>query len=237
MALDWASSSNCRASENSTKDQTHVLRNATNTGPPLAVKSLTSIDSVPMGFGIPLQWASQCPISSRQAHLSIIYTPCSISICTTGGACARPWKRLATPKVRFTKELFRSRTNTWILWRPKGPRTENLKGRTDDSTQGRRHCMMPTSRHGSTSTHLTNFHTRLGLSRNPMLEALFPLVYVVSFAVIAGGAFALMTQTTRTPFAQSSPRNRHPEAPKPGDEVLYVDLSRERLEYLYEQAS
>jgi hypothetical protein len=51
------------------------------------------------------------------------------------------------------------------------------------------------------------------------------------------GAFALMTQTMRTQSAKSSPRNRHPEAPAPGDEVLYVDLSRERLEYLYEQAS
>jgi hypothetical protein len=70
-----------------------------------------------------------------------------------------------------------------------------------------------------------------------MLEALFPFVYMVCFAVIAGGAFALMTQTMRTPSIQSSPRNRHPEAPAPGDEVLYVDLSRERLEYLYEQPS
>ena len=34
----------------------------------------------------------------------------------------------------------------------------------------------------------------------------------------------------------SKPR-RHPEAPEPGDEVLYVDLSRERLEELYQQAS
>jgi hypothetical protein len=60
---------------------------------------------------------------------------------------------------------------------------------------------------------------------------------MVCFAVIAGGAFALMTQTMRAPSAQPSSRNRHPEAPEPGDEVLYVDLSRERLEYLYEQAS
>lgn len=70
-----------------------------------------------------------------------------------------------------------------------------------------------------------------------MLEALFPFVYLACFAVIAGGAFALMTQTMRAPSAKPSPRNRHPEAPAPGDEVLYVDLSRERLEYLYEQAS
>jgi len=38
--------------------------------------------------------------------------------------------------------------------------------------------------------------------------------------------------------ASSSSRTRsHPEAPEPGDEVLYVDLSRERLEALYQQAS
>jgi hypothetical protein len=60
---------------------------------------------------------------------------------------------------------------------------------------------------------------------------------MVCFAVIAGGAFALMTQTMRAPSVKPYPRNRHPEAPEPGDEVLYVDLSRERLEYLYEQAS
>ena len=92
-------------------------------------------------------------------------------------------------------------------------------------------------RQDASCTCLTDFHTRLVPSRNPTLEALFPFVYMVCFAVIAGGAFALMTQTMRTPSAKTSPRNRHPEAPEPGDEVLYVDLSRERLEYLYEQAS
>jgi hypothetical protein len=34
-----------------------------------------------------------------------------------------------------------------------------------------------------------------------------------------------------------SKSKRHPEAPEPGDEVLYVDLSRERLEELYHRAS
>ena len=28
-------------------------------------------------------------------------------------------------------------------------------------------------------------------------------------------------------------KRRHPEAPEPGDEVMYVDLSREKLEQLY----
>jgi hypothetical protein len=31
------------------------------------------------------------------------------------------------------------------------------------------------------------------------------------------------------------PKKRHPEAPAPGDEVMYVDLSRDKLENLYNQ--
>ena len=31
------------------------------------------------------------------------------------------------------------------------------------------------------------------------------------------------------------PKPRHPEAPAPGDEVMYVDLSKEKLENLYNQ--
>jgi hypothetical protein len=68
-------------------------------------------------------------------------------------------------------------------------------------------------------------------------------VYLICFALIAGAAFALMSQNLRSsaPLAisqrsGSSPR-RHPEAPEPGDEVLYIDLSRERLEEFYQQAS
>jgi hypothetical protein len=70
-----------------------------------------------------------------------------------------------------------------------------------------------------------------------MLQILFPVVYLVSFAVIAGGAFALMTQGFRSATSMSGQRRRHPEAPEHGEEVLYVDLTRERLEKLYEQAS
>ncbi len=29
------------------------------------------------------------------------------------------------------------------------------------------------------------------------------------------------------------PKPRHPEAPAPGEEVMYVDMTRERLEDLY----
>ncbi len=75
------------------------------------------------------------------------------------------------------------------------------------------------------------------------MNDLLAVVYLICFAVIAGGAFALMNQNLRgsaqlasSQRSGSRPR-RHPEAPEPGEEVLYVDLSRERLEELYEQAS
>jgi hypothetical protein len=84
--------------------------------------------------------------------------------------------------------------------------------------------------------------------RRASLNDLLAAVYLICFALIVGGAFALMSQNLRSsaPLAASqlatsqrsgsSPR-RHPEAPEPGDEVLYVDLSRERLEELDQQAT
>ena len=68
------------------------------------------------------------------------------------------------------------------------------------------------------------------------------VVYLVCFAAIAGGAFALMSQTLRRAEGASSVQSmrergeRHPEAPQPGDELLYVDLSRERLEQMYQES-
>ncbi len=75
------------------------------------------------------------------------------------------------------------------------------------------------------------------------MNDLLAAVYLVCFALIAGGAFALMSKSLggSVPLASVQRRgsrpNRHPEAPEPGDEVLYVDLSRERLEELYQRAS
>ncbi len=73
------------------------------------------------------------------------------------------------------------------------------------------------------------------------MNDLLAVVYLICFAAIAGGAFALMTQNLRSSqgrdFSQSPRKNGkvHPEAPQPGEEVLYADFSRERLEQLYQQ--
>ena len=76
------------------------------------------------------------------------------------------------------------------------------------------------------------------------MNDLLAAVYLICFALIAGGAFALMSRNLRSSSASGAPAQsrgsrskRHPEAPEPGDEVLYVDLSRERLEELYQRAS
>jgi|TARA_R100000908_G_C3717691_1_gene121744 hypothetical protein len=72
-------------------------------------------------------------------------------------------------------------------------------------------------------------------------------IYFVCFAIIAGGAFALMWGNIQSinKMMDEPPKPRHPEAPKPGDEVMYVDVSRmnsqqfkdnrQRLEDLYKQ--
>lgn len=59
--------------------------------------------------------------------------------------------------------------------------------------------------------------------------------YFVCFAIIAGAAFAMMWSNIRdiNKMMNEPPKPRHPEAPAPGDEVMYVDLSRDKLEDLY----
>ena len=56
-------------------------------------------------------------------------------------------------------------------------------------------------------------------------------IYFICFASIAGGAFALMYYNLKSIYWGSRPR-KHPEAPKLGEEVMYVDLTREKLENL-----
>ena len=60
-------------------------------------------------------------------------------------------------------------------------------------------------------------------------------VYGVCFSLIAGGAFALVFSNMREIYWEKPPtKKRHPEAPEAGEEVMYVDFSREKLENLYQ---
>ena len=60
-------------------------------------------------------------------------------------------------------------------------------------------------------------------------------VYGVCFALIGGAAFAMMWANIMSLDIKPKPvRPKHPEAPEAGEEVMYIDLSREKLEKLYE---
>jgi len=60
-------------------------------------------------------------------------------------------------------------------------------------------------------------------------------VYGVCFALIGGAAFAMMWANIMSlDMKPKVAKQRHPEAPQAGEEVMYVDLSREKLEKLYE---
>ena len=58
-------------------------------------------------------------------------------------------------------------------------------------------------------------------------------LYFICFALIAGGAFAMMWANIKSiKVEMNTPKPRHPEAPQAGEELMYVDLSREKLEDL-----
>ena len=60
--------------------------------------------------------------------------------------------------------------------------------------------------------------------------------YFVCFAVIAGAAFAMMWSNIQSINVEmNKPKPRHPEAPEFGEEVMYVDLTKEKLERLYKE--
>ena len=60
-------------------------------------------------------------------------------------------------------------------------------------------------------------------------------VYGVCFALIGGAAFAMVWANIMSLDMKPQPpaKPKHPEAPEPGEEVMYVDLSKEKLEDLY----
>tara|TARA_B100000900_G_scaffold291721_1_gene250571 strand:+ start:556 stop:777 length:222 start_codon:yes stop_codon:yes gene_type:complete len=67
------------------------------------------------------------------------------------------------------------------------------------------------------------------------------LLYFGFLFAIGGASFALMWANIQAISKMNDPirtkRTRHPEAPEPGEEVMYVDLSREKLENLYRDDS
>ena len=62
-------------------------------------------------------------------------------------------------------------------------------------------------------------------------------LYFVCFAAIGGAAFAMMWSNIQSINIEMSkpPKPKHPEAPADGEEVMYIDLTKERLEDLYKQ--
>ena len=59
-------------------------------------------------------------------------------------------------------------------------------------------------------------------------------LYFTCFSIIGGAAFAMMWANIRSiNIEMNTPKPRHPEAPQPGDELMYVDLSRDKLEEMY----
>ena len=61
------------------------------------------------------------------------------------------------------------------------------------------------------------------------------MLYFVCFALIGGAAFAMMWSNIQSINIEMNkpPKPKHPEAPEAGEELMYVDLSRDKLEDLY----
>ena len=59
------------------------------------------------------------------------------------------------------------------------------------------------------------------------MNSFLVFIYFTCFAVLAGSAFAMMYANIRSiQLDMSRPKPpRHPEAPMPGEEVMYVDVS------------
>ena len=60
------------------------------------------------------------------------------------------------------------------------------------------------------------------------MNSWFVLIYFTCFALIAGAAFAMMWSNIQSiNKAMNEPiKRKHPEAPEPGEEVMYVDVSK-----------
>ena len=60
------------------------------------------------------------------------------------------------------------------------------------------------------------------------MNPFFVFIYFVCFALILGAAFAMMWSNIQSiNKAMDKPiKRKHPEAPEPGEEVMYVDVSK-----------
>ena len=69
------------------------------------------------------------------------------------------------------------------------------------------------------------------------MNILLPLIYFTLFALIAGSGFAMMWDNIQSinEEMRRPKKPQHPEAPKEGEEVMYVDLNKERLENFYKE--
>ena len=79
------------------------------------------------------------------------------------------------------------------------------------------------------------------------MNPFFVVIYFIFFALIAGAAFAMMWSNIQSiNKAMNEPiKRKHPEAPEPGEEVMYVDVSdmnskqfsdqKQKLEDLYKR--
>ena len=77
------------------------------------------------------------------------------------------------------------------------------------------------------------------------MNPFFAIIYFIFFALIAGSAFAMMWSNIQSiNKAMDKPiKRKHPEAPEPGEQVMYVDVSdmnskqfseqKDKLEDLY----
>ena len=63
------------------------------------------------------------------------------------------------------------------------------------------------------------------------------IIYFTIFAAVLGGSFALMWANIKSITEMNKPIKtvKYPEAPQAGEELMYVDFSREKLERLYEK--
>ena len=59
------------------------------------------------------------------------------------------------------------------------------------------------------------------------MNTFFIVIYLVSFCLLVGGAFAMMYANMRSVLDEMDRPTvtRHPEAPQAGEEVMYVDVS------------